>query len=263
MSSLLLMTLICITETRGFVGVVAPLRAKDVAPDIAAIVETIHVRAGDRVKAGDRIATLDARSLNESLAGLNAELRSAIAARAQAKVELEEAQRKLELEGRLASQDLATKQAAEDAGFAHKRAVAALARASSQVEERRAQLERARRQVKEATVRAPFAGTIAARIAAEGMMVGPEAPVVRLIERDVLWVKFAVPAAEANALALGTPMVVELETTGEKLQAIVKQIAPELDPASHMIFAEAELSVSPAERELIPSGVGAWVKPQR
>jgi RND family efflux transporter MFP subunit len=265
MSSLVLALLVLSASppNRGFVGVIAPLRAKDISPDINAIVETIHVRAGDRVKVGDRIATLDARSLMESVAALAAELKAAQAAHRQTKIELDEAERKLETEKKLFAQGLAARQALDDATYAHQKSQAAFAQADSLIEQKTAELQRARRHVKETIVRAPFNGSIAARLAGEGVMVGPDAPIVRLIERDVLWVKFAMPPIEAAKLTLGAPVTVELETTGEKFKATTKQIAPELDPASHMIFVEAELILSPKELESIPSGVGAWVRPER
>jgi membrane fusion protein (multidrug efflux system)/multidrug efflux system membrane fusion protein len=93
-----------------------------------------------------------------------------------------------------------------------------------------------------------------------GALVGPTVPIVRLISGDVLWVRFAVPAADADALALDAPVAVDVADLEIPLRGTVREIAPEVDPASRRIFVEAELHLSDERRSRVRSGMNAWVR---
>ena len=241
--------------TRGWVGVTIPLRAVDVAPAFAARVERVHVRAGDVVAAGEPIATLDARALGDELVAAGAEIASAQAALVQAAVDVEETRHKLGVDTRLAAESLVSNAQREDTAFAHQRAVAAAKRAHAALREKVVRRDQLRSRRADAVVRAPFAGSIAQVQRGEGAAAGPDAPIVRLISEGAPWVRFAVPAAEAAALSEEAPLRVTLEAPPITLAARVRSVAPELDPASQLIFVEAELEPSSGVR----SGVAAWV----
>src|SRR5690606_6798603 len=101
------------------------------------------------------------------------------------------------------------------------------------------QLERA---LEETVITAPFAGTVSIRYADPGALVTRGAPVVRLIASDELWVRFAVPAEEAERYRVGDPVSVVLEPDDQQAEAVVRRIAPDLDPVTQMVLAEAELA---------------------
>jgi len=86
---------------------------------------------------------------------------------------------------------------------------------------------------------------------------------VRLITSDDLLVRFAVPADEKASYALGDRIDVVLEPDQKAIVAVVRRIAPDLDPVTQMVLAEAELADEPAARAPVQAGMAAWVSPRR
>ncbi|HMB69827.1 MAG TPA: HlyD family secretion protein, partial [bacterium] len=72
--------------------------------------------------------------------------------------------------------------------------------------------------------------------------------VARLISSGELWVRFAVPSAEARRIRPGGPVRVTPDAhQGESRSAEIRRVSPEIDPATDMVFVEAVLgAASPA-----------------
>jgi hypothetical protein len=70
--------------------------------------------------------------------------------------------------------------------------------------------------------------------------------VIRVIRSDELFVKFAIPAADARRIAAGDPIELRLTARSLVARGVVKQVAPELDPVAQMVLAEADLVAPPA-----------------
>jgi RND family efflux transporter MFP subunit len=247
-------------EPDEYVGVVAAGEKTDVGPAVAGEVVEVHVRPGDYVEAGEPLATLDARRAREDLRMTEATLRSEKAALAQAKVDREEAASQLSETEKLVEVGAASRGSVEDARFEHRRAKAAEARVAAVVAQwrtKRAQLER---QLADTELRAPFSGIVAERYVDPGGMAGPGVPVVRLISSDALWVRFAVPPSHLEGLAVGTIVATRIESPALTVEATVRQIAPETDPASQLVFVDAELDLDETLRSSIQAGASAWVR---
>jgi multidrug efflux pump subunit AcrA (membrane-fusion protein) len=104
---------------------------------------------------------------------------------------------------------------------------------------------------------APFAGTVAARYADRGALIPKGTPIVRLIAQGELRVRFALPEERATALAVGDRL--RIAAAGLELHGTVEKVAPEIDAASRMVYAEATLDLAVAERERVRSGQVARV----
>ncbi|MEX1369456.1 MAG: efflux RND transporter periplasmic adaptor subunit [Nannocystaceae bacterium] len=248
-------------ERPGYVGVVIAGDKSDVGPPIAGEVMAVHVRPGDYVEAGDPIATLDARRAEEDLRMTKATLRSEKAALGEAEVDREEAASRLAQTEALVKAGAASQGEVEDARFQHRRAKAAEARVAAIVAQwttKRGQLER---QLADTELRAPFSGTVAERYVDPGGMAGPGEPVIRLISSDALWVRFAVPPRDLEGLAVGTIVSTTLEGSSLSIEATVRQIAPETDPASQLVFVDALLDLDERQRASIQAGSASWVRP--
>jgi multidrug efflux pump subunit AcrA (membrane-fusion protein) len=88
-------------------------------------------------------------------------------------------------------------------------------------------------------------------------MIHKDAPLVRLIASGTLRVRFAVPEERADSLTIGDPVRI---TVGEQLlSGAVEKIAPEVDTASRMVFAEASIEVPGTAVHRIRSGQVARV----
>ena len=80
-----------------------------------------------------------------------------------------------------------------------------------------------------------------------------------MIASGQLLVRFAVPSSDAKYIQLDAPMRVDIEPAGVTARALVRHIAPELDPASQMIIVEADLELDDADAPRIKAGQAARV----
>jgi membrane fusion protein, multidrug efflux system len=248
--------------SRGFVGVLVAAELVDVAPRFEGRVVKVHVRAGDKVRAGALLAEMDPAPLREELRAAEASQRAAVAAQRQADVDVAEATRRLENERAAVAAGTSPRQLLETAELGLQRARAARERARSMVAEERSRVETSRARLADAALRAPFAGTVGLRFRDAGATVGPGTPIVRLVGQGDLLLRFAVPPDRARALAVGDTVDVEIETLPDPAPAIVRQISPALDPASGLVLCEAELGLDDTARAELRSGLAAWVRPR-
>lgn len=182
-------------ETR-YPGLVSAWRTSALGFESGGRIETVTVRVGDRVAAGDVLATLDTRTLEAQLAAARAEAAAADTRAGLAAVTLER-QQVLVDRGHISAQRL-------DEAAANQRAAqsgAAAARASAQALAVRLEL---------AALTAPFDGVITARHLDEGAIAPPGAPVVTLVEDARLEMRVSIPAEEAARLEPGQTVPVEL-----------------------------------------------------
>jgi RND family efflux transporter MFP subunit len=244
----------------GYVAVIAARGAADVATEVGGQIASVNVELGDRVPAGQLIATIDDRIAREDLAVAVAAQRASQAARDSARVEVEETASRLETERSLAAQGTSARADLDRAVFAHEKARAAAQRAEAALSEQIARVTQLRARVTSARVEAPYAGTVSMRYLDPGATVAPGTPIIRLIASDELWVKFAVPSEDAASIRAGVPVIVDIETASLPVDAVVRHVAPELEPASQMIIAEAELALDEQTRDRIKAGLAARVR---
>ena len=226
-------------DAQRHIGVVVARENVDVAARHAGEVAEVYVRIGDEVQAGEPVARLNEDSLREALAVTRAELAAARAELAQARVDVRESQERSER--RQEFRDNIPQEELEAARFAVQRAQAARNRARADVQRHQAQVAEIERQLQDAGILAPLPGTIATRYVDPGALVEPGAPIVRLIASEGAWIRFAVPPEVAASLDVAMEVEAEIESFGETLPAIVRQIAPQIDPQSRLVLVEAEL----------------------
>lgn len=222
----------------GYLGVLVPRQATSVAAAAGGRLEAVFVRPGDRLQRGQVIARLDAAALSRELDQMRASLAETQAAERQAVLALADAEsrqkRRLSIPESFSKEDLA------QAEIQKQQAEAALESARARVSGERARVRQTEIALAESEIRAPFPGTVAERYLDPGATVGAGTPIVRLVSEGGLMVRFAVPQVEAKSLRLEEPIVASAADLGE-LRGTIERIAPEIDPASRMIFVEARL----------------------
>lgn len=187
-------------STVAGIGVVEPSSELiAIASELPGVVRTVHVTAGDEVKAGAALFTLDGRALTAQLAAAKAGVEQAQAALAGAKVHLDDERQRLSLfeavsDPRAISQDeLARRRfAARQAEAESQQAQAALALALAQMQVVATDLQRL-------TIRAPIAGKIWRVRARPGEFApaGPMAqPLLAMGASDVLHVRVEIDEAD-------------------------------------------------------------------
>jgi multidrug efflux pump subunit AcrA (membrane-fusion protein) len=182
------------TERLEAGGVVAAQESASVSSRIVATVTSVRIKAGDRVRAGDVLVTLDARDVAEHTRQVRASATAAEKSVAQAHA----AQSAAEAEHRLAvawrdrvaalhARNSATDQERDEAEARLAAAAARLAGARAGIEGADAELAAARAaigaaEVNEsfATVLAPFNGLVTERMVDPGNLAAPGIPLVRM-----------------------------------------------------------------------------------
>jgi membrane fusion protein (multidrug efflux system)/multidrug efflux system membrane fusion protein len=108
---------------------------------------------------------------------------------------------------------------------------------------------------------APISGAVAACHHDVGVRVSAGEALVRLISAEDVWVRFAVPSAESDWLALGRLVRVGTSPPGGGCEAEIRRIAPEVDPATDMVFVEACLLVGRGREAGLRAGEIVRVRP--
>lgn len=90
-------------------------------------------------------------------------------------------------------------------------------------------------QLKKATIRAPFSGTIGLRYVSEGTYVTPTTPIATLVNTKQLKITFSVPAKYANRIKLNSE--ISFTTSGSKAEHVAKiyAIEPQIDVATRTL----------------------------
>lgn len=200
-------------------GTVTSARSAELSVSVGGLVQRLLVEEGANVEAGDVLLVLDSELADY-------EWQAAKAAAEQARVELEDARRRLnEVESLVIEDSIAETEVrnirAEVAGNE-----ARLAGARAQASQRRAVLERH-------TLRAPFDGVVSSKLTEVGQWVTPGQAVLGLIEMDALRVDFAVVEDFLPGLTPNADISFRLNATPDRhYRGRIATIVPVTDPGA-------------------------------
>lgn len=212
-------------------GTVRSRSVANVAPKAMARVLEVRVTAGTPVKQGDVVAVLDDRELRSRAEQARGALTAAEAQAGQAETDLRRAR------------TLFQKQAGtqQDLDAAESRAKATRA----QVAQARDGLAEAQVMLGDTTLRAPFDGVVAERLADPGDMATPGKPVVVIHDPQSLRLEADVGERCTAPLAVGQEIPVRLESLQRDVAARIEVIAPVADPQSRTFLIKAALPPQP------------------
>jgi len=208
-------------------GTVEAVRQSVVSAQVAGAVIALPVKAGDRVKAGQLLARLDARAAEQQAGAAAAQVE---AARAAQRVATLEVQRQRQL---FASRFIS--QAALD------QAEAQYQTATAQANAQLAAAQAARTESGYFAVKAPYAGIVTELNVMPGDMAMPGRPLLTLFDPASLRVSVAVPETSAAALRARLATPVGLEVAGQRLTAVRWEVLPAADTGTHTVTVRLEL----------------------
>lgn len=216
---------------RDFIGVVLTGQDVDVAPKVEGRLLAVRIKPGDHVRKGQVVAEMDVRAARQSLRLAEASVDDA---------EQRLARRTAMVAGVLSQEEIANARAV--------------------VLERRARVAELRAAVEDATIRAPFDGSVGTRFLEPGAIAGPAHPIVRLLgaSGDVR-VRFAIPEELAGTVTVGARAHLSAKSLPRPLLVVVENVAPEVDSAARMILAVARLEPGEHVASPLPAGMVARV----
>jgi RND family efflux transporter MFP subunit len=262
-----------LTRTLAITAELQPFQEVDVHAKIAGYVQHLAVDIGDRVKAGDLLATLDVPELQHEVQQSDAavtattsditraesEVTRATAAHTVAHLAAERLTKvSTARPGLVAQQEIdeaTARDAAAEAQLAT--ATAALATARDQLEVTKANQGRVHSMYDYARITAPYAGVITKRYADTGTMIqaGTSSttqalPLVRLAEDDRLRLVIPVPESAVPRIHVGGAVAVHIGVLDRTIDGHISRVAQEVEPATRTMHVEVD--VPNPDRSLVP-----------
>jgi membrane fusion protein, multidrug efflux system len=216
----------------AFSGSLAPLVQTTVKSKVPGEVNSVLVREGETVAAGQLLAQIDAADLR---ARMDAQLATAEEAKAKLSIAAKNRANSMQLLGQkfISQNAFDTSQSTYEAGIAS-------------VKSEEAQVRIARKALDDAAVRAPFAGIVARRMAHAGEKVGVDSPLFTLVDLARMEIEAPAPAAEVPSIHVGQPASFRVDGFGERVfEGRVERINPLADAGSRSIT----LYISVANRD--------------
>lgn len=241
-------------------GVIRARTTASITSRIVAEVREVRVRAGDRVRRGQPLVTLDARDLTAASAGAAATARAAAEGQTAALAEQQSAEATAVLAratyariSTLHTKNSATPQELDQASSALQSAEARVRSAGARVAEAEAAVDAARAAGEAASVTAsfavltaPFDGVITAKLVEPGNMASPGVPLLILEDTTTFRLEVRVDETRAALIQPGAHAVVELAddargTAPASLAGSVAEVAQALDADAHAFLVKIDL----------------------
>jgi RND family efflux transporter MFP subunit len=245
-------------------GEFRPYQSIELHAKVAGYLKAIEVDVGDRVRAGQLVATLEIPEIAPDLTHAAAEIRRATSELVRLRGELERAEANRALidlshnrllaaastePGLIAQQELddvaARKRVAAGTVAA---ATAAIASAEQQIEAARATEQRIRAMADYTRIVAPFAGLITKRYADPGAMIQAGTasqtqamPVVRLAQIDRLRLAVPVPESAAPRIRVGAPVRIRVQSLDSSLEGRVARVTKTVELDTRTMTAEIDV----------------------
>jgi RND family efflux transporter MFP subunit len=218
-------------------------------------VRSVDVRAGDRVRAGQVLAVLEANDSTASVRRARAGFEQSRDAQAEAQNALVAAEAALGI-ARSTHERIAALRASavvpeQDLDEAEARlrgatAQAEMARArlrmsGSRISQAKAELGEAQAALDYSRILAPFAGQVIERRVEPGNLASPGQPLLVLEQEGRVLVETAVEESRTSSVSLGDAVSVEIEVLGKPVIGVVGEIVPTVDVASRAFLVKIDL----------------------
>jgi len=206
----------------AFSGSLSPDREAALRAEVPGRIVRILAEPGQRVSAGTLLAVIDVGGAAENQLSARAGVRTAELAYQTAQRN-EERAAELARAGAIAERDL------------EQARTAALA-ARAQLDQARAGLALATRQVGNTQVRAPFAGIVSARQASAGDVVAPGAALFTVVDPSSMRLEAAVPAEQLALARVGAPVSFSVNGyPGKTFTGKITRVSPVADPTTRQV----------------------------
>jgi RND family efflux transporter MFP subunit len=203
-------------------GSLAPVTQATVKSTVAGEVRRVLVREGDVVHAGDVLAEVDTVDARSRLAAARADLE-------ERKTRLAIASRNRDTNQALLKQNFISQNAFEQLHSTFEGSEAA-------VKGGEAQVQLAQKAVDDAVVRAPISGVVSKQFVRAGERVGPDGPVMGLVDLSHMELEATVPASDVPSVSAGQTVRFQVDGFGTRsFQGRIERINPLAESSSRSI----------------------------
>ncbi len=202
------------SETIAVFGQVVSGRESRVAARVAGVAATVPLRVGDEVRAGDVLASMDTQLFEIGLAEAEASVDVAEAGIATVEARLDRAQKAFARAETLRANAAIAEAQLEDRFSDFQEALGAAAEARARVDAARTALRRARYDLENATVRAPFDAVVLTVETEVGQFVSAGSAIATLLDTSAVEVEANVPARFVEALLPELPVQAQTDAGG-------------------------------------------------
>jgi RND family efflux transporter MFP subunit len=198
---------------------------------LLASIEAVHVRAGQRVEAGDLLVELDNADLKARANMWQQQVKSYEVRLAQAKPHFERIEQ-------LYNEGVSSKAQLDKATADYKSISAELAGAKASAQEAQTSLSFSQ-------IKAPISGLVIDRLAEPGSMASPGMDLISIYSPSTLRVEVNVRESLALKLAMGDALQAEVPSINKKFTSVVEEIIPEAHVGSRSFFVKASIQSDP------------------
>ncbi|GHA31507.1 RND transporter [Devosia pacifica] len=209
-------------------GSLNPERQTQLSSQVSAPVVAVLARPGDEVQQGDTLVQMQTRTLEN-------QLEQATSTAAATRVQLQLAQSQLERTQNLIERGLSPTSGLDEAQSSVDAQQANLAALEAQV----AAAEIA---IDNATVRAPFTGTISDRAVEPGQVVQPGSPLLTLVDLDTVQLEGSAPVGQSTRIRSGQRVNVSVEGLARTFVGTVERLNPVATAGTRSIPVYIELN---------------------
>lgn len=228
-----------LAETVSHTGTLQADQDVLLTPEVAGKVIRVHKRLGDTCRRGEVLLQLDRESYQIALL-------DATAAQKQSAAQLKQARRELARAQKLRKRAVVTGELAERAETAVLTAEALAGRAD-------ATTRMARRNLRKTTVRCPFDGVVAQRLAQAGQTVAMSSPLARVVDSSHLKLQIQVSAADLARIKLGQQVsMADPSRPSLGCKGKVARLGVAADPVTHTF--PVEVVVDPQDTTRVRAG---------
>jgi len=228
-----------IDESYDASGTVTARTVSAISSRVMGTVTTVHVKEGQRVKAGQLLLTLDARDLGEKVTGAESAYNEALKALGSATEQRDHAKTTYERFLKLHEQNALSTQELDNMETKKKVAELEYQRAEAMVKRAEAGLKEARVYKGFASITSPIDGIVSSKKTDTGSMATPGIPLMIVEDDSAYKVEAAVDERFLNTMVTG--MSATISVAGQTMEGRVVEIVPSVDPISRTFMVKLEV----------------------
>ena len=212
-------------------------------PRVTGRLEKLHVKAGDSVRKGDTIATLEHEQQDALIGASVAQMASAHADTERAKAEMMNAKTNLERYKRLVQEGFSTQQQYDTVDTAYSSAKASYSAALAKERQAAADMNRVKSSRADYIIVSPLGGTVLNDYAlAPGAMISPSTPLIDIADMAKMRASLKIPESKIFAVKRGMDVRLEFDALPDKkFSGTITRIDDYVDPSTRTSRVEVEL----------------------